>query len=216
MPTPTVLLTPSIIATHTYCPRTVWFEHLLNMPQDLTDNFKVQQGRNIHTPQLNNKKSYLRQQLKAELVQEDAFLHTQGLRGRVDEVLEMPDGSLAPLDYRYAEFMPKEQQGHKKANSSGVVRPGSRVFKNIRLQMQCYAYMLQQQYNKPVKQAFVVFTRSQYHIETINVHAADLDRIKVATAEIEHLLRHPVFPGPPNTINHCTDCLYNPVCNYDV
>ena len=103
-----ISLTPSHLIQHLYCPRFTYFEWVLRIPQYEEKFSKVMRGRNLHDERLERNKGYLRRRLGVVDRHDDQYLTNDYLRGRVDEVLELEDGTLAPLDYKFA---PYQRQG---------------------------------------------------------------------------------------------------------
>ncbi len=61
-------------------------------------------GREIHDLRLVQNKDYLRKKIGVVNKWLDQYLSIKGLRGIVDEVLQLNDGTFAPLDYKFAEW----------------------------------------------------------------------------------------------------------------
>ena len=100
----TMNLTPSHIIEYLYCPRFTFYEYVMTIPQNEDQNYKVMRGRELHDRKLEENKDYLRRRIGAVGKHLDQYLTNDLLRGRVDEVLELADGTLAPLDYKFAEW----------------------------------------------------------------------------------------------------------------
>ena len=93
-------ITASDILEYLYCPRFIYFENYLDIPQHQDKRFKVQKGRDVYD---DNKQrinpAYLRKKLGCIERKSSAYLSSaRGIRGIVDEILLMDDGSAAPLD----------------------------------------------------------------------------------------------------------------------
>ena len=116
-------LTPSHIIEFLYCPRFTYFEYVLRIPQNESKSYKVMRGREIHQEKLERNKDYLRRKIGVEQKYLDQYLTNDLLRGRIDEVLLLQDGTLAPLDYKFAEFKDK-------------------IFETYRTQLYCYAWLI--------------------------------------------------------------------------
>jgi CRISPR-associated exonuclease Cas4 len=132
----TISLTPSHIIEHLYCPRFTYFEYVLAIPQHETDNYKVMRGRNLHDDRLEQNKDYLRRRLGVMEKFLDQYLTNDLLRGRVDEVLRLADGSLAPLDYKFAEYKEK-------------------VYPGYLTQLYCYAWLIEENFGGRVEKGFL-------------------------------------------------------------
>jgi len=95
---------PSQIIEYLYCPRYTFFEYVLRIPQYEDKYYKVMRGREIHDLRLVQNKDYLRKKIGVVNKWLDQYLSIKGLRGIVDEVLQLNDGTFAPLDYKFAEW----------------------------------------------------------------------------------------------------------------
>ena len=126
-----ISITPSHIIQYLYCPRFTYFEYVLAIPQYETRHYKVMRGRHLHDERLEQNKSYLRRRLGVVRRYDDQYLTNALLRGRVDEVLELQDGSMAPLDYKFARYDEK-------------------VFNTYKTQLYCYAWLIEENFQRPV------------------------------------------------------------------
>jgi len=99
-----VLLTPSEIIAYLYCPRFIYFMFCLDLKEHEEKRFKVQKGRRIHEEKTHINKDYLRKRIGAKAKDTEVYLSSEKLhlRGVADEVLTLKDGSMAPLDYKFA------------------------------------------------------------------------------------------------------------------
>jgi len=64
----------------------------------------VEKGRQVHDQKLERNKDYLRKRIGVVEKHVDQYLTNEVLRGAVDEVLLLNDGTMAPLDYKFAKF----------------------------------------------------------------------------------------------------------------
>ncbi|HED08386.1 MAG TPA: CRISPR-associated protein Cas4, partial [Ignavibacteria bacterium] len=97
-------VTPSHIIEYLYCPRFTYFEYVLSIPQYEERHYKIQKGRQIHELKLVRNREYLRKKTGAVEKYTDQYLTNGYLRGKVDEVLLLSDGTMAPLDYKFAVY----------------------------------------------------------------------------------------------------------------
>lgn len=137
----------SLTATHLleylYCPRFVYFGDVLKIPEYQEKRFKVLKGRKIHIKTRKINQDYLRKKIGAVKKMSDVYLAGEyGIRGIVDEIIFLDDGSAAPLDYKYAEYKNK-------------------IFETYRYQLVFYARLIRENYNVPVNKGFIVYTRSK-------------------------------------------------------
>src|SRR5947208_1732061 len=100
---PHVPLTVTHLLEHLYCPRFTYFEYVLAVPERQGKRPLVQKGREVHVERRRTNPSYLRKKLGVVGRQFDVSLSSVelGVRGSVDEVLTLVDGSMAPLDYKF-------------------------------------------------------------------------------------------------------------------
>src|SRR5262249_51714921 len=100
-----VPLTVTHVLEHLYCPRFTYFEHVLCVPERPERRPLVQKGRQTHEERKRINPHYLRKKLGVVKRAFDVPLSSPalGVRGSVDEVLTLADGTMAPFDYKYAE-----------------------------------------------------------------------------------------------------------------
>jgi CRISPR-associated exonuclease Cas4 len=186
-------LTPSYIIQHLYCPRFTYFEQVLHIPQYEEKNYKVMRGRNLHDERLEQNKGYLRRRLGVIARLDDQYLSNDLLRGRVDEVLTLADGSMAPLDYKFAEY---EEV----------------VFNTYKTQLFCYAWLIEENFQKPVNQGYLVYTRSQNKVVEVPVSPEDKQVVKQAAQEILSVIDTNLFPKATRYKERCVHCSYRNIC----
>lgn len=187
-------LTPSHLLEYLYCPRFTYFEYVLCLPEHQEKRFKVQRGRDVHEERKRINPGYLRKKLGVVDRELDVELNSMRhhLRGRVDEVLTLADGTMAPFDYKYA----KEKQ----------------IFRNQRIQAALYAILIEENYDKQVENAFLCHTRSNYKVTTINL-SGELKRD--ALHELNNCLdviQTGLYPPATEWDRRCPDCCYRNVC----
>ncbi len=115
------------------------------------------------------------------------------MRGIVDEILTLSDGSMAPLDYKFAEY--KE-----------------RTYKTYFIQSLCYAALITENYNMPVKKGFIVYTRSKNRLIEIKFKDTDMKFIKQKITEILYIIRKGFYPKKTSAKAKCGDCAYKNIC----
>ncbi|MFK7934862.1 MAG: CRISPR-associated protein Cas4, partial [Saprospiraceae bacterium] len=106
-------LTPSNIIQYLYCPRFTYFEQVLRIPQYEDKFYKVQRGRAVHMEKSRQNVEYLRRRIGVQEKYLNQYLTNSSLRGEVDEVLLLKDGSMAALDYKFAEYKDKVYDTYK-------------------------------------------------------------------------------------------------------
>ena len=187
-------VTASDILEYLYCPRFTYFEIYLKIPEHQEKRFKVQQGRTVHEEKTRINPDYLRKKLGCTERRNTVYLSSgRGIRGIVDEILFLQDGSAAPLDYKYAEYKEK-------------------TFKNHQYQLTLYGQLIRDNFHVPVNRGFVIYTRSKNKLVEVEITEkmySELDRI------IQGLLRivqRGFYPEPTKYPARCADCCYKNIC----
>lgn len=186
-------ITPSHIIEYLYCPRFTYFEFVLTIPQYEEKNYKVMRGRHLHDERLERNKGYLRKRLGAVGRLDDQYLTNGLLRGRVDEVLQLADGSMAPLDYKFAAFE-------------------ERIYPTYRTQLYCYAWLIEENFGASVRRGFLVYTRSQNKVVEVPIEEVDKDAVRRAAEEIRSIMEKNVFPKATAQKKKCLTCTYRNIC----
>ncbi len=122
------------------------------------------------------------------------YLSDQGIRGIVDEILFLGDGTAAPLDYKYAEYK-------------------DRVFKTYKLQLAFYGHLVQKNYDVSVKMGFIVYTRSKNKLIEVPLIAKDYDDLDRTIYRISEVILRCRFPQPTTVKKRCPDCCYKNLCS---
>lgn len=188
-----ISITPSHIIEYLFCPRFTYFEYVLAIPQYEEKNFKVMKGRDIHDVKLERNKEYLRKKIGAVQKLTDQYLTNAGLRGKVDEVLLLEDGTMAPLDYKFAEY--KE-----------------RVFETYKQQLICYALLIEENFGKEVNRGYLVYVRSKNKLIEIPITPEDKNEIKESIEKISLIMEENYFPKATKYKKRCLNCTYRNLC----
>ena len=188
-----ISLTPSHLIQHLYCPRFTYFEWILRIPQHEEKFSKVMRGRNLHDERLERNKGYLRRRLGVVDRHDDQYLTNDYLRGRVDEVLELDDGTLAPLDYKFAPFKDK-------------------IYSTYRTQLFCYAWLIEENFNRPVTRGHLVYTRSANRVVTVPINPGDVDEVRAVADRVRTVIQDNVFPKATRVKKRCVNCTYRKIC----
>ena len=190
-----VFVTPSEIIEYLYCPRFVFFMSCLNIPQHEDQRYKVQKGRDVHDEKSKINKEYLRKKLGCVDKEISVYLasSTLRLRGEVDEVLHLSDGTLAPLDYKFAEYK-------------------DWVFKTHTYQSVLYALLIRENYGKEVNRGYVCYVRSRNLIKEIPFCSADFERGRKLLREVLEIVGRGYYPRKASSLAHCIDCCYKNIC----
>ncbi len=186
-------ITPSHIIEYLYCPRFTWFEFVLAIPQYEEKDYKVMRGRHLHDQKLEQNKAYLRKRIGAVAKHQEIYLTNAWLRGKVDEVLELKDGSMSPLDYKFAVYKDK-------------------IFNTYKIQCFCYAWLIEENYQKKVNRAWLVYTRSRNKLVEIPVEESDKQLVRKASREIKHIITQNFYPKATKYKKRCLTCTYSNIC----
>ena len=186
-------LTPSHIIEYLYCPRFTYFEYVLRIPQHEEANYLVMRGRNLHDDKLEQNKEYLRKRLGVVEKRLDQYLTNDLIRGRMDEVLTLQDGSMAPLDYKFAEYKDK-------------------VYDTYKTQLYCYAWLIEENFGLPVHKGFLVYTRSRNKVIEVEISDANKAEVKKAAADIFGIIDQNRYPKATKYKARCVSCTYRNMC----
>lgn len=167
---------------------------MLGIAEHQERDYKVRRGREVHADKEADDRGYLRRRLGVVAKQQAVYLGRADLpfRGVVDEVLFLADGTAAPLDWKFAVY--KEQ-----------------VFRTYRLQAVIYALLIERIYEKPVKQAYVVYVRSQNQLVTVPITARARREVEAVHAAMSAVMRGQ-FPPATKSRGRCLTCTYRNLC----
>lgn len=186
-------ITPSEIIQYLYCPRFVYFEKVLAIPQYEEKSYKAMKGRHLHEDKLKINKEYLRKKLGVTEKYQEQYLTNDILRGKVDEVLFLNNGTAAPLDYKFAEYKDK-------------------VFNTYKTQLACYAWLIEDNFNKPVHRGYLVYTRSKSKLVEVELEEAFKEDVRQKAADIVKIIGNNYFPKATKYKKRCIDCTYRNIC----
>lgn len=186
-------VTPSQIIEYLFCPRYTYFEYVLCIPQYEEKYYKVIKGRDLHAEKLNINRDYLRQRIGVTEKYLDQYLTNENMRGQVDEVLLLSDGTMAPLDYKFAEYKDK-------------------IFETYKTQLHCYAILIESNFGKRVHKGFLVYTRSRNKLVEVNITDSDKRFVSDCTKEIISIINDNYFPKATKYKLRCAKCTYRNIC----
>lgn len=188
-------ITPSHLLQYLYCPRFTYFEYVLGLAEHQELRHKVMRGREVHEERTRVNARYLRSKIGVIARENDVELNAPRfqIRGRVDEVLTLDDGTMAPLDYKYAEWK-------------------GRVFINQKVQAAMYGIMIREVYGHAVDRAFLCHTRSNYRIEEITLDGGEYDRAFEMVDACRSVMASGVYPPATSVRARCADCCYRNIC----
>ena len=186
-------LTPSHIIQYLYCPRFTYFEYVLRIPQYEEKYFKVQKGREVHEQKARQNMEYHRRRLGVTDKLLNQYLTNPLLRGEVDEVLTLKDGRMAPLDYKFALY--KDQ-----------------VYDTYKTQLYCYSWLIEENFDRPVRKGYLVYTRSKNQIVEVAIAPSHIEKVRDAAQNIGRIIRENKYPKATKYKRRCLSCTYRNIC----
>jgi CRISPR-associated exonuclease Cas4 len=191
----TPMITPSEVLEHVYCPRFTWFMNVQNIPQHEESRFKVLKGRQVHQRRATENRDYLRRKIGAIKREINVYLGSPvlRLRGVVDEVLWLKDGSMAPLDYKYTESRES-------------------AFKTHETQILLYAMLIREVYQTSVNRGYVAYVRDGSQLLEVPVTDESIERMKLLIGEIFDIILSGRLPARTSSRLRCEDCCYKNIC----
>ncbi len=191
----TPMITPSEVIEHLFCPRFTYYMNCLSIPQHEEMRYKVLKGREIHKRRESENIRYLRKKLGCIKKENSVYIASRKIRARgiIDEVLYLSDGTLSPLDYKYAEY-------------------SDYIFKTHKIQSALYALLITDNYNKAVKRGFICYAKSKYKIKEILYRKEDFLYTKNVIAEIFDIILNGYYPKKTSSRIRCIDCCYRNIC----
>jgi CRISPR-associated exonuclease Cas4 len=188
-------LTVTHLHEHLYCPRFTYFEYVLGVPERQGRRALVQKGRQVHEERKRINPTYLRKKLGVVKRQFDVPMASRELsvRGAVDEVLTLADGTMAPFDYKYAEY-------------------AGQVYHNLKMQSVVYGLLIAEAFAVEVHRGFLCYVRSNHKVVEVEHTRADRAAAREALAEVLAVIRTGVFPKGTRYKARCQDCCYRNIC----
>ncbi|WP_334102490.1 CRISPR-associated protein Cas4 [Methanothrix soehngenii] len=190
-----VFVTVSDALEYLFCPRFIFFERCLMIPEHQEKRFKVLKGRELHEIREKVNRDYLRKRLRCTRKEISVYLtsHKYHFKGEVDEVLFLEDGTAAPLDYKYAEFK-------------------NTIYKTHKYQAALYGILIMEHFGVDVKKGFVCYTRSNNYVVEIDFRQKDFEMAKQIVREILMIIQRGYYPEGTKQKARCVDCTYRNIC----
>ena len=191
----TPMITPSEVLEYVYCPRFIWFMNVQHIDQHEDQRYKVLKGREVHQRRETENKDYLRRKISVARRETGVYLASPRLRmrGIVDEVLWLKDGTMAPLDYKFTES--REQ-----------------AFKTHRIQIVMYAMLVAETYNAEVNRGYVVYIRGGNQLLEIPITEKDRLEVKAIVDDVFAIILSGRLPKRTSHQVRCVDCCYKNIC----
>ncbi len=191
----TPMITPSEVLEYVYCPRFIWFMNVQHIDQHEDQRYKVLKGREVHQRRETENKDYLRRKISVAKRETEVYLASPRLRmrGIVDEVLWLKDGTMAPLDYKYTEV--REQ-----------------AFKTHRIQIVMYAMLVAETYDAEVNRGYVAYIRGGNQLLEIPITEKDRLEVKAIVDDVFAIILSGRLPKRTSQQVRCVDCCYKNIC----
>lgn len=190
-----LLITPSEVMEYLYCPRFTYFLNVLKISQYEEKRYKVQKGRELHKQRLEQNRDYIRKKIPMIKKEQNVYLSSGSLhvRGIVDEIIYLKDGSLAPADYKFSEYKPYLYGTHK-------------------IQTALYALLIRENYNKSVHTGYIFYLRggSKMHAVAIT-KTLERDAVAAVSAMLT-IIQNEELPKRTSYRMRCADCCYKNIC----
>lgn len=192
----TPMITPSDIIEFLFCPRFVYYMHCLNIDQHEEQRYKVMKGREVHNDRAIQNKDYLRKKIGCVDKDINVYLASVSLhvRGVVDEVLYLSDGTMAPLDYKLAEYRDYTFNTHK-------------------YQSVLYAMLIRETYQREVKKGYIYYLKGDSKLKEIDYNDNLFAEAREIIDEIFQIMTKGYYPKKRNvSAAKCIDCCYKNIC----
>lgn len=191
----TPMITPSEVLEHVFCPRFTWFMNVQHIDQHEDKRFKVLKGREVHRRRAIENRDYLRRKIGAVKRGIEVYLASPHLRlrGIVDEVLWLKDGTMAPLDYKFTE-------------------PRDTAYKTHETQLVLYAMLIREIYGLPVERGFVAYVRGGSRLLEIPVTPDAVAHVTSLIEQIFDIIQTGKLPRRTPSRIRCEDCCYKNIC----
>lgn len=190
-----VYITPSEVIEYLYCPRFIYFMNCLGIAQHEDQRFMVLKGREVHEQRKVRNPDYVRKKLGCVSKDRDVYLVSDRhhIRGKVDEVLQLADGTFAPLDYKFTEFK-------------------DAVYRTHRYQVILYGMMIEETYGATVNRGYVCYVRNGNIVKEIAIGARERREAMEMVKDIVAIIQRGRFPRRTPHAVRCLDCCYRNIC----
>lgn len=191
----TLMITPSEVIEHLFCPRFTYFMNCLNIPQHEELRYKVLKGRALHEKREKENREYLRKKIGCLEKEISVYIASPKLRvrGIIDEVLTLADGSMSPLDYKYTEYR-------------------DYLFETNKVQSVLYAMLIKETYQKPVHKGYICYAKDGVALKEIIYKESDFIYANEVVDEIFDVILKGYYPKKTSWQNRCIDCCYRNIC----
>ena len=190
-----IYVTPSEVIEYIFCPRFIFFMNCLGIPQHEENRYKVSLGRELHEKRQNINRDYLRKKIACEKKEILVYLSSSQyhLKGEVDEVLYLEDGTIAPLDYKFSEYK-------------------NTIYRTHKVQSVLYGLLIKDNYNCEVNRGYVCYVRSKYCLREILFKEEDFQETQEIIEEMLSIIQKGYYPKRTKFLIRCIDCCYKNIC----
>lgn len=190
-----IYITPSEVIEYIFCPRFIFYMNCLCIPQHEENRYKVLLGRGLHEERKMINRNYLRK--KISCIKKDILVYLVSsryhLRGEVDEVLYLADGTMAPLDYKFAEYKDALYRTHK-------------------IQSVLYGLLIKDNYQSEVKRGYLCYVRSKYLLKEIVFSDKDFQETEQIIKDVLRIIQQGYYPKKTKFLTPCIDRCYKNIC----
>jgi CRISPR-associated exonuclease Cas4 len=189
------MLTPTEVMEYLYCPRFTYFLNVLRIPQYEERRYKVLKGRWVHEQRKKHNRHYLRKRIPTVRRELDVYLADPELRvrGIVDEILHLRDGSLVPIDYKFTPYRKVIYRTHK-------------------VQLTLYALLIERTYQRVVKRGYLIYIRGGNKVLEIEFSDGSKQQAIKVVKDIFSIIHGERLPGRTPYKTRCMDCTYKNIC----
>jgi CRISPR-associated exonuclease Cas4 len=188
-------ITISDVLEYLFCPRFIYYMYCLAIPQHEEKHYKVLKGRGIHEEKRKANRVYLRKKLGCVIKDSSVYLASERyhIKGIVDEVLFLDDGTAAPFEYKFAEFK-------------------DRVFRTYRYQLAIQGLLIKENFNVEVNRGFICYTRSKNLIREVRFTDRTFNEAVDIIESIFDIIQKGHYPKKTKHMPKCIDCCYRNIC----
>ena len=182
----------------------------LCIPQHEEERYKVLKGRELHEERKKVNQAYIRKKLKCVRKDIDVYMPSDSLclKGVVDEVLFLADGTLAPLDYKFAEYKDTLFLTHKYQS----ILYAMLIKENYKLEDLKVVQNIEHKDKIEVKKGYVCYTRSKSVVKEVEYKEKDFENAQDIILEILNIIHNNYYPKKTKSPSKCTDCCYKNIC----
>jgi len=189
------IITISDVLEYLFCPRFTYFMYCLDIPQHEEKRFKVLKGRDVHETRRMTNAEYVRKKLNCIKKERNVFIASKKnhIKGIVDEVLLLEDGTAAPFEYKYAEYKDK-------------------IFKTYKYQLVLHGMMIRENYDMEVNRGYICYIRSNNLVKQVDFKPSDFQKGIEIIESIINIVNKGVYPKTTRNLRKCVDCCYRNIC----